>query len=194
MNKHVLLLFILVCYSLPIYYVYYHYNSNPSVSNIICNENCKYIILFFMALMGLGTILYEIERNDIYSIIFICALLTGIYGLIYINETHQVHYVFASLVFLSILCFMIRHCYLTNHAMILLVSFVLEVVMLFYMIVNINTNIFYGEIIYILNFAFFYIYLHFIQPFTVSESKTEVDTTSNTTSVETINDNVTFER
>ena len=78
--------------------------------------------------------------------------------------------------------------------MILLVSFVLEVVMLFYMIVNINTNIFYGEIIYILNFAFFYIYLHFIQPFTVSESKTEVDTTSNTTSVETINDNVTFER
>jgi len=51
------------------------------------------------------------------------------------------------------------------------------------------------NIIYsILNFVFFYIYLHFIQPFTVSESKTEVDTTSNTTSVETINDNVTFER
>jgi hypothetical protein len=26
-----------------------------------------------------------------------------------------------------------------------------------------NENIFYGEIIYILNFAFYYLYLHFIQ-------------------------------
>ena len=41
-------------------------------------------------------------------------------------------------------------------------------IMLVYIIINVNVNIFYGEIIYILNFAFFYIYLHFIQPATVT--------------------------
>ena len=87
MNKHLLLFLMLLCYSLPIYYVYYHYNSNTSVSNIICNDNCKYIILGFMLLMGICTILYELERNDKYSIVLINTLLIGIYGLININET-----------------------------------------------------------------------------------------------------------
>ena len=65
MNKHVLLSFMILCYLLPISYVYYNYSSNNSVSNIICNENCKKYVLFFMIFMGIGTILYELERNDL---------------------------------------------------------------------------------------------------------------------------------
>ncbi len=38
-----------------------------------------------MFLMGVGTILYELERNDTYSIAIICALLIGIFG----NFTHS---------------------------------------------------------------------------------------------------------
>lgn len=57
----------IVCYLLPIMFVYYNYTCNNSVSNIICDTNCKHYILFFMFLMGLGTVLYELERNDIYS-------------------------------------------------------------------------------------------------------------------------------
>jgi len=74
----------------------------------------------------------------------------------------------------------LMYCYLTNHVMILFVSLVLEMVMLFYIMINVNTNIFYGEIIYILNFAFFYIYLHFIQPITVSVSNSEENTVIST--------------
>ena len=55
MNKDYLLLFMIVCYLTPIYYVYFYYESNHSVSNIICNDNCKKTILFFMLLMGVGT-------------------------------------------------------------------------------------------------------------------------------------------
>jgi len=51
--------------------VYIYYDNNPSVSNIISNDNSKYIILFFMILMGITTILYEYKRNDIYSIVII---------------------------------------------------------------------------------------------------------------------------
>ena len=160
--KNILLLFIVLLYSVPIILVYYNYQYNNSVSNIICNNNCKNYILIFMFLMGLATLLYEFERNDKYRTLIICILLIGIYGLIFINETYNIHYYFAFIVFISILFFMIRHCYLTDCNIILSSSLFLEIITLFYIIINIDENIFYGEIIYILNFAFYYLYLHFI--------------------------------
>ena len=153
----------LFSYLLPILFVYYNYNSNNSLSNIICNNNCKNYILFFMFLMGSATLLYEYERNDRITQIIICILLIGLYGLIYINETHKIHYFFAFLVFIAILVFMIRHCYLTNCQSILILSLYFEIVALLIIVIDINknNNIFYSEIFYILNFAFFYLYLHF---------------------------------
>ena len=53
MDKNALLLFMIICYLLPIYYVYDNYNLNTSVSNIICDDNCKYYILCCMFLMGI---------------------------------------------------------------------------------------------------------------------------------------------
>lgn len=165
MNLNFLLGFMLFSYLLPILYVYYNYNSNNSVSNIICNNNCKNYILFFMVLMGIGTLLYEYERNDFCSQIIICILLSGLYGLIYINESHKIHYFFAFLVFIAILFFMIRHCYLKKCNSILLLSLYFEIVALLVIMIDINknNNIFYSEIFYILNFAFFYLYLHFME-------------------------------
>ena len=66
-----LLFLMLSFYLFPIIYVYIYYDNNPSVSNIISNDDSKYIILFFMILMGITTILYEYKRNDIYSIVII---------------------------------------------------------------------------------------------------------------------------
>jgi hypothetical protein len=163
MNKNILLSFMILCYLLPIMFVCYNYTSNNSVSNIICDNNCKHYILFFMFLMGIGTLLYELERNDKYSQIIICVLLIGIYGLIYVNETHLIHYYFAVVVFVAILFFMIRQCYLTNCNVILTSSLCLGIITLFFILTNIHDNIFYSEVIYILNFAFYYLYLHFIQ-------------------------------
>jgi hypothetical protein len=163
MDNNVLLSFMILCYLLPIIIVNYNYTSNNSVSNIICDNKCKHYILVSMVLMGIGTILYELERNDTYSQIIICVLLIGIYGLICVNETHIIHYYFAFLVFIAIIIFMIRHCIVTNCNSILISSLCLEFFTLFYILININGNIFYGEIIYILNFAFYYLYLHFIQ-------------------------------
>ena len=165
MNKNLLLSFMLFSYLLPILFVFYNYNSNNSLSNIICNTKCRNYILFFMFLMGVGTLLYEYERNDGITQIIICILLIGLYGLIYITETHKIHYFFAFLVFISILVFMIRHCYLTKCHSILLLSLYLEIVALLIIVIDIykNENIFYSEIFYILNFDFFYLYLHFFE-------------------------------
>jgi hypothetical protein len=53
-KKDYILLFMLFCYLTPIMLVYSYYNSNGSVSNIICNDECRNIILCFMLLMGGG--------------------------------------------------------------------------------------------------------------------------------------------
>jgi hypothetical protein len=163
MNKNELLVSMILCYLFLIFIVCYNYNYNSSVSNIICDKKCKLMILFFMFLMGIFNILYEIQRNDIYSQILIFILLIGINGLICINETHTIHYIIAFLVFIVILLFMIRHCYLIKYNKILLLSLFFEFFILLSIIINIKKNIFYSEILYILNFAFFYIYLHFIK-------------------------------
>lgn len=161
MNKNVLLSFMIGCYILPILIVCYQYQSNPSVCNIICNETCKYSVLFFMGLMGVGTLLYEWERNDRCSQVCICVLLIGLYALICVNESHSIHYVFAFLVFTAILCFMIWHCYLTGN-MVLAASLFVQILVLLIVVSKMNETIFYPEVIYILNFAFYYLYLHAI--------------------------------
>ena len=106
--------------------------------------------------------LYEVERNDTYSQIIVGVLLLGIYGLIYVNETHRVHFYFAFVVFIAILAFMTRHCYLTRRNALLMSSLCLETLTLLYIVTHIHDNIFYGEILYIANFALFYLYLHLI--------------------------------
>ena len=162
MNKNYLLIFMIFCYSIPIFLVCSNYKCNNSVSNIICDKNCKYIILFSMILMGIGTIYYEIVRADIYSIILISFILVGIYGLIIINEYNKIHYIFATIVFICIFLFMMRHCMLLKCNKILFGSLILQLLLILLIVKNIDKNIFYSEVFYILNFAFFYLYLHFL--------------------------------
>ena len=178
LKRDYILLFMIFCYLTPILTVYLYYNSNSSVSNIICNDECRYLVLFFMLLMGIGALLYENERNDKISTILIFLLLIGIYGLISINEANKIHYIFTFLVFITIILFMIRHLFMNRSDklmigsvlvsrnfpnLLLFSSFLLEVMVLIFIIININKNIFFGEILYILNFAFFiYICIFFL--------------------------------
>jgi hypothetical protein len=157
-----LLFLMLSFYLFPIIYVYMYYDDNPSISNIISNDDSKYIILFFMILMGITTILYEYKRNDIYSIIIISILLISIYILIYFTEEHILHYIFASIAFISILLFMIRHCNreCNQNCYILNMLLFIQVLLLLILITNKDNTIFLYETIYLFNFAIFYFYIH----------------------------------
>ena len=164
MSKNTLLLSMLLCYLFPITLVCRNYKCNNSVSNILCDNNCRNFILFFMGLMGIATMLYEFERNDIYSQILVFMILIGIYFLLLYDETYKIHIFFAGLIFACILLFMIRHISLKKYNKILLVSLIFAIMSTMFIIINMNNPIyfFYGEIAYILNFAFYYLYLHFI--------------------------------
>jgi hypothetical protein len=129
-----------------------------------------------MLLMGFVTILYEIERNDYISLVIISFILVGIYGLICIDENNIIHYFFAFIVFISILLFMIWHSRETD--IILLASLFLELLLMAFIIIHINENIFYSEILYILNFAFYYLYLHF-SPLSITNRMTYEENINN---------------
>jgi hypothetical protein len=51
-----------------------------------------------MVLMGIATMLYEFERNDIYSQILVFLILIGIYFLLLYDETYKIHIFFAGLI------------------------------------------------------------------------------------------------
>lgn len=164
MNKNILLLSIILCYFFPILLVCDNYKCNNTVSNILCDNNCRNYILFFMVLMGIATMLYELERNDIYSQILIFWILIGIYLLLLYDESYKIHTFFAGFVFICISLFMIYHFSLKKYNRLLLFSLIFQILLIVFISINQNNPIyfFYGEILYILNFAFYYLYLHFI--------------------------------
>jgi hypothetical protein len=160
-KKDKLLLFIIFYYLIPILYIYSHYDNNHAVSNIICNNNCKSIILFSMFAMSFIVILYELQRYNIIPFVFILFLLFGCIGLVLFDETTMTHYFMTTIVFISILGFMIFYSYIMNN-FILWILFGLQYIFLSIILYYIHANIFYGEVAFILNFGLFYILLHFL--------------------------------
>jgi len=155
----------LIIYQFPIIYIYLYYNNNSSISSIISDKKLKYIILFFMLLMGIIIILYEYKRNNIYSLISISILLISIYGLIYFNEGHLYHYIFSCIAFASIIFFMFQMCvlhYNKKPCYILIIFLLIQIILFILIIKEFNNSIFFYEVFYLVIFAIFYLYIHFI--------------------------------
>lgn len=140
-----------------------------TVSSTLSDEKTQHIIFASMLSMGFFTILYEYDRKDkdLASFMAILLLLIGIYGVILIEETHQIHYVFASTAFISIIVFMFRNMSKNNKYDIFLCS--ANVIVFSLLILSIifdqeNTSwigIFGYEIVFLILFTIFYFILHF---------------------------------
>lgn len=139
-------------------------NSIPmTVSSTLSDEKTNGIILASMLSMGFFTILYERERKDIVSFVSMLFILIGIYGVILIEETEPIHYIFASTVFISIMAFMFRN---TTSIYLFLLCILNFVLMLFLFgcilsIIHDHTLFLISEIGFIGIFAIFYLFLHF---------------------------------
>jgi hypothetical protein len=161
-KKDILLGCMLIAYLIPILYVYCQFVDNPSICNIICNENAKYIITTAMVIMGAFTIQYERERKDTTSMIIIMCLLLGIYGLLFTYDSFWTHLVFATMAFLSILGFMLHHT--RKHGsnglrMLLLIAAYFAIITVAFF----NQSIFLTEALFIGTFAVYYLSLHFME-------------------------------
>lgn len=156
--QNILLLCMLITYSIPIYYVYTEFKTDTTLSDIICKKDN---ILFYMIIMGIFTILYEIQRNDIESIFYITTILISIYGLLQNDVETIAHFIFAILCLFAIFCFMVHHCYLTNSTILSAFTFI-NYWIIMCMILFIQNDIMVCECLYLFIFAIFYFYLHYL--------------------------------
>ena len=117
------------------------------------------------------TIAYEYQRPR-WSLFAITTLLIGIFGVIFIPEQNPIHYIFATIVFFSILGFMVGHTYYgiydANNAIVVDNLSILLYAQFLFMVVTIigviqDAPIFVIEALFLLNFAIFYLYIHFTQ-------------------------------
>jgi hypothetical protein len=183
-NQHILLALMLSFYIIPIAYVYYTYNNNnnesKSISSILTSQDLvlltiqtRHFIAVCMFIMAVFTIIYEFQRcvkhmkSSWWSLFTIVILLIGIFGVIYIPETNSIHYIFAGVVFLSIIGFMtghtihrdVFHGHVDNFRILLYTQFLFMVITIIGVIQD--APILTIESIFLLNFAVFYLYLHY---------------------------------
>ena len=122
-----------------------------------------------MFVMAIFTVLYEHERCEMYlnsarwSLSAIVILLLGIFGVIYIPETNPTHYIFAAAAFFAIIGFMVGHTCngrLTDDLRLILYAQILFMIVTVIGVLQ-DAPIFAVEALFIMNFAVFYLYLHF---------------------------------
>jgi len=152
----ILLFFMLLTYSFVGLYCFYLYDHNNSLSNIIYNDTN---ILIGMGIMSGITILYEMDRKSTTSIIAIFILIISILCVLMIEESNTYHIIAAIMAFMSICLFMYNEKYDSKTLNCMFYSQIVISLYLIYRYLN-NKNIIYTEIILLLNFAIYYIYLH----------------------------------
>ena len=169
MLHHFLLFCMLLAYSIPICLTYLNFTDNHnSISSIICNPNNRIYVFISMIVMGFFTIYYEFCRGDFVSIAIISFLLFSIYGLIFFTNEGHLHYLFAGCAFFSIFTFMIYHYNFHHYHSFISLSlflqfFIIGSLFIFFIFIHsVSIYFMYIETLFIMNFAFFFLYLHFI--------------------------------
>jgi len=141
---------------------------------LMCVFQTRHFIAACMLLMAIFTILYEYQRcpkSRIWSLVTIIVTLVGIFGVIFIPEDDPKHYIFAAAVFFAIIGFMVGHTYYAtasafapddadNLRIILYAQFLFMVVTIIGVLQD--TPIFMIEALFLMNFAIFYLYIHFV--------------------------------
>ena len=138
----------------------------------------RYFIAVCMLIMTGFTVMYEYQRctdymnSRMWSLASIAVLLVGIFGVIFIPEHDSTHYVFAAAVFFAIVGFMIGHTFCASIAAadttadihdILRILLYAQILFMFVTVIGVlqNTAIFAVEVLFLANFAVFYLYLHY---------------------------------
>ena len=132
----------------------------------------RHFLAACMLIMAGFTILYEYQRcmnSQWWSLAAILVLLIGIFGVIFIPEDNPIHYVFGGAVFFAMLGFMVGHTALATTDAADSAAETLRIVLyaqILFMILTViglfqGAPIFIAEALFILNFAVFYVYLHF---------------------------------
>ena len=150
----------LLCYGIALCSLLCRYQSNSSVSNLLEDRVCRNIVWWAAVGLGLTTIWYEWLRRDRVSLVVMLGLLAGLIGVFMCPEGNGMHTISAFVVFGMIVLFMGYH---IKSNPVLMISFLLQCIGSVVTLYDIDNHMFWGETVLILNFAFYYLYLHFMK-------------------------------
>lgn len=161
-----LLCLLLLCYSIPIFFVWETYNENNTLSNVLNNKDICNIVSVFMLSMCIITILYEHIKNDKINVYLIIGLLLFIQGIIHIDENEIYHQIITLFTLMVVVMYMIYNTFKYKYNMLWL--YIVLGIFLIWSIITRHLNgqeIFKEEVSFLVIFALFFIHCHclFIQ-------------------------------
>ena len=160
--KKILLFLMFISYLIPIIYICNHYSKDAkNLSSIILKKECQSAIILSMISMGIFMVCYEIHYKDMNSFVWIICAFIGTYLAIFINEyeNHFIHLLGGLLILFGTFGFMIHHC-IRNKCNILYTLLILHILLLLILSFLMNSNqVITAQILLIVNFSIFYIYL-----------------------------------
>jgi hypothetical protein len=132
-----------------------------SISFVLCKEENQCVFLILLFLMGICTIFYEKYRKNVVSSLLLFLLIISIGTLLFFEEKSSCHLYLSYFIFICILLFMNLH--KKNHYGLYL-SFLLQCVLGIWILLDEHSFII-VEGLLLLNFAIYYICLHFIDSY-----------------------------
>lgn len=160
--NNILLCLMLMSYLISILYICNHYSKDSkNISSIILKKECQGAIILGMISMGIFTVCYESHYKDMNSLVWIICLFIGIYIVIFIDEyqSHFIHCLGGLLILFGTFGFMIHHC-IRNKCNILYTLVILQFLLLLVLAILLNGDyVIITQVLLILNFSMFYIYL-----------------------------------
>jgi len=144
----------LIIFLIFIVYLICVYDNHFSISQILCNRNNNYFILFVTFLLAICSFIYELKKNDKYSMCIMFTYLISTFFVILFTPDHIEHYIFASLVTICVFSYMIYTCIINNCNNIMKFIFLLQFIIISLYVKNI-INFFWVEILFLIIFALF---------------------------------------
>ena len=141
-------------------YLKYKTNKNESVCSILKKTDKQVIIVLYL-FFSYFILEYEKERKDIKSYYILLVLVISILFLILFLENDLYHSFCSKIVFISILMLMTWHFFKkrnNNLGLILLIEYILVLIIR----IKLQGNILIYEILFLLLFAVYYFYLHYL--------------------------------
>jgi hypothetical protein len=158
-----LLCLLLLCYSIPIFFVWKTYNENNTLSNVLNKTDICNIVSVFMLSMCIVTLLYEHIKNDKINVYLIISLLLFIQGIIHIDENKIWHEIVTVFALFIVVIYMIYNTFKYKYNMLWL--YIILGVFLIWRIITGHLNgkeIFKEEVSFLVIFALFFIHSHYL--------------------------------
>ena len=151
-------------YVLMILYLKYNTVDDISICNIMKNKG-KYVIISLLSLFSYFILEYEKKRKDNKSYYCLVLIVISIFGLIIFLENNLYHIIIAKMIFILILLFMLWHFIKTKNK-VLGIILLIELVVAVILEIKKRNNILIHEILFLILFAVYYFYLHYLHYFT----------------------------